>query len=283
MKTAFSSTVWQAMKFIQITDTHLMPKDEMLHGLNPYDRLEACIEDINRNHGDAELCVITGDLAHTANPDAYIDLRTCLSELPMPVYLLAGNHDRRDEMQAVFPEISVDPHGFIQFEIDCSAGKFLMLDTVEEGKGWGSYCKKRLDWLRYALTKSEDHNVYLFMHHPPFDVGIPSVDRLGLGADGLKIGEVLADYDNIRHLFFGHAHRPIAGSWRGIPYTTLRGTNHQVPLDFDAVEVVPKSHEPPAYALVSLMDGQTTVHFHDYLDTYRVPYDKKSEGRPDWG
>ena len=271
------------MKFIQITDTHLTPKDAMLHGLNPYDRLKACIDDIIGNHGDAELCVITGDLAHTGNPDAYVDLRTCLSGLPMPVYLLAGNHDRRDEIQAVFPDNPVDPDGFIQFEIDCSAGKFLMLDTVEEGKGWGSYCKKRLAWLRDALDRSYDRNVYLFMHHPPFDVGIPSVDRLGLDADGAKMSEVLTGYDNIRHLFFGHVHRPIAGSWQGIPFTTLRGTNHQVPLDFDAVDVVPKSHEPPAYALVLLSDDQTTVHFHDYLDTYRVPYDKISEGHPDWG
>jgi len=54
-------------------------------------------------------------------------------------------------------------------------------------------------------------------------------------------------------------------------------------LDFDAVEVVPKSHEQPAYAVVFLEEHQTTVHFHDFLDTYRVPYDKKSEGRPDWG
>jgi len=270
------------MKFIQITDTHLMPKGEILHGLNPYDRLKACIEDINKNHSDAELCVITGDLAHTAMPDAYVDLRACLSELPMPVYLLVGNHDRRHQLLAVFPDTLVDSHGFVQFEIDCSAGRFLMLDTVEEGKGWGSYCKKRLAWLRDALAKSQDRNVYLFMHHPPFDVGIPCCDRLGLGSDGREMGEVLADYTNIRHLFFGHVHRPIAGSWRGIPYTTLRGTNHQVPLDFDAIEVVPKSHEPPAYALVLLSDNQTTVHFHDYLDTYRVLYEKKSEGRPDW-
>ena len=270
------------MKFIQITDTHLVPKGETLHCLKPYDRLKACVEDINRCHNDAELCVITGDLAHDGVPDAYINLRACLSELPMPVYLLAGNHDSRSQLLAAFPDISVDAHGFVQFWLDCSAGRFLMLDTVEEGKAWGSYCEKRLVWLQDALAEARDRKVYLFMHHPPFDVGIPSVDRLGLGSDGLQIGEVLADYNNIRHLFFGHVHRPIAGSWRGIPFTTLRGTNHQVPLDFDAVEVVPKSHEPPAYALVLLSDDQTTMHFHDYLDTYRILYDKKSEGRPDW-
>ena len=270
------------MKFIQITDTHLMPKNEILHGLNPYDRLKVCIDDINQNHSDAELCVITGDLTHTANPDAYLNLRKCLSELSMPVHLLAGNHDRRGEMLAAFPDISIDPHGFIQFELDCSAGRFLMLDTVEEGKGWGSYCETRLVWLRDTLVKANEDHVYLFMHHPPFDVGIPSVDRLGLGADGRKMGELLAEFDNIRHLFFGHVHRPIAGSWQGIPYSTLRGTNHQVPLDFQAVEVVPKSHEPPAYAIVFLDDGQTTVHFHDYLDTSRLEYEKISEGRPDY-
>ena len=126
-----------------------------------------------------------------------------------------------------------------------------MLDTVEEGKSWGSYCQKRLLWLKDALENARGRNVYLFMHHPPFDVGIPCVDRIGLGIDGHKISEVLSKHDNIRHLFFGHIHRPISGSWNGIPYSTLRGTNHQVPLDFEALEIVPKSHEPPAYAIVS--------------------------------
>ena len=270
------------MKFIHVTDPHLVPRGEELHGLDPHDRLGACVADINRNHADAELCVVTGDLAHTARPEAYGELRECLSELRMPTYLLVGNHDRRDRLLETFPESPVDADGFVQSAVETSAGWFLMLDTVEQGRGWGSYCARRLAWLRRSLENARDRPVYLFMHHPPFRVGIPCLDRIGLGADGDRMGEVLSAHDDIRHLFFGHVHRPVAGSWRGIPFTTLRGTNHQVPLDFDAVEVVPKSHEPPAYALVFLDDDQTTVHFHDYLDTYRVPYDKKSEGRPDW-
>jgi hypothetical protein len=184
---------------------------------------------------------------------------------------------------AAFPDIRVDANGFVQTILETSAGRFLLLDTVEQGKGWGSYCGKRRDWLRQALEESRDQPVYLFMHHPPFHVALNCVDRIGLGADGDHIGEILSGHDNIRHLFFGHVHRPISGSWRGIPYSTLRGISHQVPLDFNSLEVVPKSHEPPAYAVVFLEDGQTTVHVHDYLDTFRVPYEKKSEGRPDWG
>ena len=255
----------------------------MLHGLDPHERLEACIDDINRNHADAELCVITGDLAQSGQPKAYRDLRDCLSKLKLPYHLMIGNHDRREQALETFPDIPVDPNGFLQTSFDTSAGRFVLLDTVEQGKGWGSYCQKRVDWLRQTLAASRNQPVYLFMHHPPFHVGLNCVDRIGLGADGDRIGEILSDYDNIRHLFFGHVHRPISGSWQGIPFSTLRGINHQVPFDFDAVEVVPKSHEPPAYAVIFLEEGQTTIHLHDYLDTYRVPYDKKSEGRPDWG
>ncbi len=270
------------MKFIHFTDTHLVPRGEILHGLNPCERLDACIDDINRNHADAELCVLTGDLAHVAQPKAYEDLNASLAKLRVPIHLLVGNHDKRESLLAEFPDIPKDSDGFLQTTVDTSAGRFVILDTVEQGKGWGSYCDARLAWLRDALDRSREKAVYLFMHHPPFDVGIPCIDRIGLGADGDRIGDVLADFDNVRHIFFGHVHRPIAGSWHGIPYTTLRATSHQTPLDFDITEVVPKSHEPPAYAVVFLTEHQTTVHFHDFLDTYRVPYERKSEGRPDW-
>ena len=30
----------RAMKFIQITDLHLVPQGEILHGLDPYDRIK---------------------------------------------------------------------------------------------------------------------------------------------------------------------------------------------------------------------------------------------------
>jgi hypothetical protein len=68
------------------------------------------------------------------------------------------------------------------------------------------------------------------------------------------------------NFFFGHVHRPVSGSWHGIPFTTLRGTNHQVQLDLKAEDYLPISHEPPAYCVIFLEPQQTTVHFHDYLD-----------------
>ena len=51
------------MKFIHITDIHLVSPNVLLHGLDPARRFVRCLDHIQRNHSDAECCVITGDLA----------------------------------------------------------------------------------------------------------------------------------------------------------------------------------------------------------------------------
>jgi len=107
------------------------------------------------------------------------------------------------------------------------------------------------------------------MHHPPFDVNIPSLDDIGL-LDKQPFAAAVAGFANIRHLFFGHAHRPIAGSWRGIPFTTMRGTNHGVEFDLETRGHVPKNHEPAAYAVVWLEADRVLVHFHDYMEKTRL-------------
>ena len=58
----------QLMKLIQVTDTHLMPRGTDLNGLNPIERLEACIASITEHHSDAELCIITGNLTDRGDP-----------------------------------------------------------------------------------------------------------------------------------------------------------------------------------------------------------------------
>ena len=96
------------MKFVQVTDTHLVPRGKVLHGLDPCERLDACIDDINRHHRDAEFCIITGDLVHHGNARAYRDLKVCLSRLKMPFHLLVGNHDHRGRLLDEFPDLSGD-------------------------------------------------------------------------------------------------------------------------------------------------------------------------------
>lgn len=253
------------MKIIHVTDTHLIGYEGILHGLDPFARLQACLADIKSNHADAEFCVFTGDLAHRGEKIAYEAFQELLQMLPMPAYLLLGNHDKRDAFLRVFPEVARDENGFVQSVVSNTTGQFILLDTQDPGSAAGRYCGLRLSWLRRNLEQSTGRPVYLFMHHPPFDIGIPSLDRISL-KQPKDFAATLKPHKNIRHLFIGHVHRPICGSWRGIPFSGLRSLNHQVPLDLHTVKPVPKSHEPPAYAVVFIEADQTVVHFHDYLD-----------------
>ena len=237
----------------------------MLHGLDPYARLVACIDDILDKHRDAACCVITGDLAHRGEAPAYTALRSQLERLPFPCFPLVGNHDVRSLLAAELPGLLDDGQGFVQGSFDLADATLLMLDTLDEGRNGGLYCEQRLAWLDSELRRLGDRPVYLFMHHPPFDIGIPCLDRIGL-SNPESFARLTAGRANLRHLFFGHVHRPVCGSWRGIPFSTMRGLNHQVPFDLHTVSPVPKSHEPPAYAVVFLETDQVTVHFHDYLD-----------------
>lgn len=263
------------MKFIQITDTHLVPPGEELHGLDPRARLDACVADINTNHTDAELCILTGDLTQEGQIAAYRNLRDCLSRLAIPCRLLIGNHDDRENFRKVFPETPCDEDGFVQSVIDTAAGRFVLLDTVESGEKWGSFCETRAAWLKAQLLASGDRPVFIFMHHPPFNIGIPSVDKIKL-IDAGPLRGVLGQFKTIRHLFLGHVHRPVFGSWLGIPYSILRGTNHQVAFDFETVEPVPKNHESPAYAVTLVTPETVVVHFHDYLDRSALPVAAKA-------
>jgi len=256
------------MKFIHLTDPHLTILGQNIYGLDPYERLSAAIENINEDHSDADLCVITGDLAHSGEAKAYDALAKCIDKLNIPCHVIMGNHDHRERLQSSIDNIYRDHNGFIQSVLSTEEGSFFLLDTKQEGTHQGAYCENRLEWLSHQLTQNREKPAYLFMHHPPFDIGIHVMDQIGMKSeDARAVKDLLEDFDNVKHIFFGHVHRPIHGSWNGISFSTLRGTNHQVRLDFSDRDIIPGSHEQPAYAVVFLQPEMIIVHNHDYLDS----------------
>jgi 3',5'-cyclic AMP phosphodiesterase CpdA len=254
------------LKIIQITDCHMLAPGETIFGSDPGRRLRACIRDINRNHADASLCIFTGDLAHNGDPVAYQHFRRCLAELTVPHRLLMGNHDDRAGLLHAFPSVPLDENGFVQSVCDTQAGRFILMDTADAGVHTGAYCPARRRWLEARLQESGDRPVYLFLHHPPFGISLPHLDVYGMRqADADELGALLRRFKNVTHIFAGHVHRPVSGSWQGIPFHAVRGTNHQSWLDFGASDNV-CSLEPPAYAIAFLGKATTVVHFHDFLD-----------------
>lgn len=254
------------MKIIQLSDLHLIQPGQLLYGTSPLDRLQLAINDILDAHVDAEFCVLTGDLANAGGEAVYRSLAQALARLPMPAYPLVGNHDDRAALARCFPALATSAGGFLQSAIATGHGHFLLLDTLQPGVPWGVYCPGRLEWLGDRLRETGDEPIWLVMHHPPFAVGIPSMDQFSLRNPETFWSVIAPHRARIRHLFFGHLHRPIGGSWHGIPFSCTSSPNHQIALDLATLrgDEVPGCREPAGYAVI-LIDSERVVVHHQQL------------------
>jgi Icc protein len=253
------------MKIIQLTDLHLTADNALLFGSNPQERLSAAVDSIVRDHADAAFCLLSGDLADAGADSAYAALAAITARLPMPVYPLVGNHDDRGALIRTWPALQADASGFIQTAIDTPQGRFLLLDTLKPGEAAGEYCLMRQVWLRRQLEDESAQCFWIVMHHPPLAVGIPSMDQYALQDPQAFYTLLKPHQPRIRHLFCGHLHRPIGGSWHGIPFSVVRSPNHQLALDMHTSTEVPGCHEAPGYGVVLIDESAVVVHQHDFL------------------
>jgi len=255
------------MKFVILSDTHFVPAGRKLYGLDPAARLAIAVDKINATHRDIAFVIVTGDLAHWGEQGAYESLAAQLGRLDAPVITMLGNHDKRDAFRAVFPQADRDDHGFVQSVRVMDAATIVTLDTLNEDTPdhAGILCDARLTFLEETLASAPtDRPLLLFQHHPPFDSGLRYMDTIKL-ANGEAEWDVIARTRKPDYLFMGHLHRPIAGSWRGIPFHIQRALTHQVAFDFEAESHIPGSHEAPDYAFVTVADGDVIVHQCPFL------------------
>ena len=265
------------MKFIHVTDIHLVPPNERLWGFDTFERLDLCLADIQKYHADAEFCAISGDLTERGDSAAYAALQDRLGNFPVPAHLMLGNHDDRANYLKVFG--GADEHGFVQHRLVEDGRHFLFLDTLKGGtSSVGLLDTPRRKWLITALAQTKGAPVYIFMHHPPFLIHHPLMDLIAL-EDGEGFGDMLKGH-NVRHIFFGHAHRMISGQWRGVSYSSLPGLSHQLPLVGGSVSTV-YSNEPPMYSVVFLQNDQITVHTDAFMHRSKVAMADAAE-RGNW-
>ena len=263
------------MKLIQLSDIHLTTPGKTIGGRDPRRNFERALTHVLRDHHDAELMVITGDLSDWGDRDDYLWLKQRLGEFPIPTRLCIGNHDRRDVFLGVFPECA--DGGFVQGIHDISAGRCLLLDTVEPNTHAGRYCDARQAWLARQLDEHPGPFL-LFMHHNPVPTHLGPMDRIRLLDDVAFRSIVGAHRDRIRHIFFGHCHLPLSGSVAGVPTSSLRGTNHaSFPL-FSETAMLSASDLPESYGVAFVGDDYVTVHMVEF--GYDGPI--RVEGSPDY-
>ena len=253
-------------KLIWFTDPQLIPAGQINYDIDPLSRLIACIKRIKAEHHDAGACVITGDLTHWGEAEACNLLKEQLSTLDMPAYVIPGNHDNRRDIRQHFSDLPVMDTGFIQYRmpVQGSDAHLIFLDTLDAGQRGGMLCEERLQWLQQTIEKTEGV-LYFFMHHPPLAVGIPNMDKDALTNAGDFWKCILPHRNRIKHIFFGHLHRHVNGSWNGISFSCLPSLVHQTPLEMHDEKPGYVSPEPPVFGIIRLHNENVLVHSQAFL------------------
>ncbi len=252
------------MKLIHISDIHI--HDEPILGQDPVENFRACLAHVREHHGDADHVVITGDLTHHGRRGSYAKLRRMLDGLDPAPRLMIGNHDDRATFRSVFPEVPVNPDGYVQYVEDTPAGRFVYLDTMAPGTHAGHYGPDRQDWLRVTLAaaRADGQPAFIFMHHHPCPVGSRSADMIGL-VEGPAFRALLSEYrDTVRNVFFGHCHFTLSGSVCGIAMSAPRSTNHPNAPDLHNRNAVGFGPLAPTYNICLLETDSVVVHSIDF-------------------
>ncbi|MEO0960697.1 MAG: metallophosphoesterase, partial [Pseudomonadota bacterium] len=224
----------------------------------------------------AEAMVITGDLSDWGEVADYMRLRDRIAQISMPVHLCIGNHDDRANFLKIFPDLA-DENGFVQKAVSVSRGTVILLDTWGPDTHAGHFCAQRAGWLDQQLADAKG-SVWLFLHHNPMPTHLAPMDEIML-LDHVRLGSVIERYRRkIAHIFHGHCHLPLSGSFRGVPVSAPRGTNHAGWPNFGEKGLLSGSDLPEAYTVIFADEGSVTVHMVEYGYTGEI----RVEGSPDY-
>jgi 3',5'-cyclic-AMP phosphodiesterase len=240
------------MLIAQLTDLHVRPVGEPANRVVETNAFtERALRSVASLRPRPDVVVITGDLTDCGLDAEYANLAGMLRHhLPMPVFVIPGNHDRREGLRrglAHLPGVTADPR-FVQYAAEGHAVRLVMLDTLVPGAGHGELCAERLGFLDQTLAAAPDRPTIIAMHHPPFACGIGHMDRINL-RDAEVFAGVIARHRQVERIICGHVHRPVVARVAHAIASIAPSVAHQVELTFDPHDAGAFIFEPPAYQL----------------------------------
>jgi len=233
---------------LQLSDMHIREPGRVAYGrLDTAPYLRQAVSTILRLPQQPQAIVLTGDLTDFGREAEYTHLRSLLAPLTMPLYLMPGNHDNREQMRQSFPDHAyLGSTGFVQFSVAVGGLQLIAIDTVVPEASHGSLCNKRMQWLSDTLDQHRDRPVIIAMHHPPFTTLIGHMDEIGLLQGATELEALVAQHPNVERVICGHLHRSIQVRFGGTLAMTIPSPAHQICLDLAPDAASAWTLEPPA-------------------------------------
>ncbi|MCX4672217.1 phosphodiesterase [Streptomyces sp. NBC_01381] len=201
--------------------------------------------------------VITGDLVDHGSPEEYRTLHEVIRRFPLPLHLVAGNHDEPDALLDEFAGTRFVGEGKqAHYSVDFPAFTLVVLNSKVPHSGGGRLGAAQLDWLDGALARRPSTPAVVCLHHPPIAIGIPFLDGMRLD-DGEELGRVLARHGNVARVLAGHVHRPIVAPFAGSTLAIAPSTHLQSGLALR--DGVPNYLPEPTSFLLHLLVGPSWI------------------------
>ncbi|MHA6689869.1 metallophosphoesterase [Devosia sp. A449] len=250
------------LKFIHLTDLHITGTGELAAGYDTYANTSRALDHALNLFPDADFVVITGDLANWGEHEAYRRLEALIASVPIPVFLMIGNHDNRDNFFSVFGSRHPYVLPYAQYKQTMGGYDLLFLDTQGIGSHAGCLSPARLEWLDRTLLEASNE-VVLFMHHHPAALHAPALDAKGM-SNWPEFHMVLKRHAaKVRHIFHGHCHMILQGNVQGVSFTGIRSMSDQAYTDLKLSKAARQNTEPH-YGVVVVDSDSVVVHLQEF-------------------
>ncbi len=263
------------LKFIILSDLHIVPEGKLSHGLDTTDRLNQAVDFVNEAHADAEFVICAGDLADHGEAAAYNRFKSAIERLKLPTYLTLGNHDHRPTFLDIFGSDLATETGNVDHFIDVRGYRVIVLDSSDpELNGSGRITAAQLSWLGHRLNEALDRPVVIVLHH--------NITRFHVQTDFIILEdpnafiEVVRRHPDVRQVISGHVHMTTAGSVGGVPFCTLGGGHYAIDPVLESrsgpvpAGSVPRREGPGQLAVVLCDESSVVVHMENFLDRHLV-------------
>jgi 3',5'-cyclic-AMP phosphodiesterase len=263
------------MLIAQLSDLHVRPRGvpaaRVVETNMLVERALAAVAALNPR---PDVVVVSGDVTECGRPEEYeMAARFFRRHLPMPVFVVPGNHDRRGNFRtglAHMPGVTTDPD-FIQYVVDDYPVRLVMLDSLVPEAGHGLLCPKRMAFLERALAAAPTKPTMLVFHHPPMLTGSAGMDRIWL-QNTAELGALLQKHPQVERILTGHHHRNIVGRLGHAIVIVAPAVVHQTELNLLPGIEDQLVLEPPAFNLhLQLPDSSIATHTV-YVERFPGPF-----------
>ncbi|HME21808.1 MAG TPA: phosphodiesterase [Acetobacteraceae bacterium] len=263
------------MLICQLTDLHVRPVGQPANRVSETNMFtERAFRAVARLAPRPDVVVITGDLAECGLDTEYANVNHLLRKLPpVPVFVIPGNHDRRDNLRAGLkhlPGVIADPH-YVQYAVDDYPVRLVMLDTLVPGSAHGELRAEQLAFLDRTLAAVPDKPTIVGMHHPPFACGMAHMDKINL-RNAPEFAAIIARHRQVDRIICGHHHRPIVARVAHAIASISPSVAHQVEMSLDPHDSGAFVFEPPAFQLHLWTAADGIVSHTVYVEDYPGPY-----------